>query len=96
MVQSLYICRNCKKQFRVKDAESYKILFYIFLWLCVFVAIFVVTIPFLFATVPLTYYFRKKSEELKGKKFYCPFCGKELERTGIEEKETVELVGEPV
>ncbi|NIO23134.1 MAG: hypothetical protein GTN38_03865 [Candidatus Aenigmarchaeota archaeon] len=96
MVQSLYLCGNCKKQFRVKDSESYKILFYIFLWLSVFVAIFVITIPLLVITVPIAYYFYGRSKKLKGKKFYCPFCKKEMQRTGIEEKDTVDLVGEPV
>ncbi len=96
MVQSLYICRHCKKQFRVKDSESYKILFYIFIWLSVFVAIFVVTIPILVITIPVAYYFRKRSKELKGKKFKCPFCKREMERTGIEEKGTVDLIGEPI
>jgi|GEM_PF-1758526 len=96
MVQSLYLCRNCKKQFRVKDSESYKILFYIFLWLSVFVTIFLVSMPLLLITVPLAYYFHGKRKELKGKKFKCPFCKGEMERTGIEEKEMVELVGEPV
>lgn len=96
MVQSLYVCRNCKKQFRVKDSDSYKILFYIFIWLCVFVAIFVITIPLLVITVPIAYYFYDKSKKMKGKKFKCPFCKREMERTGMEEKETVELVGESV
>ncbi len=96
MVQSLYICRKCRKQFRIMDSESYKTLFYIFLWLSVFVTIFIITIPLLVITVPITYYFHKRQKETTGKKYHCPFCKNELERTGVEEKETIELVGESV
>jgi len=91
MVQSLYICRSCKKQFRIKDSHTYKMLFYIFLWLSIFVTIFVVSIPLLMITVPLMYYFYHNYRKLQGKEFFCPFCKKEMERTGIEEKETIDF-----
>jgi hypothetical protein len=91
MVQSLYICRHCKKQFRIKDAHTYKTLFYVFLWLCIFVTIFVVSMPLLVVTVPIAYYFYKKYKELKGKKFFCPFCKREMERTVMEEKGTIDF-----
>ena len=96
MAQSLYVCRNCKKQFKVKDSETYKFFFYVFLWMCVFVTIFVITVYLLFITIPFTYYFYNKHRKLKGKKFNCPFCKKEMERTGMEESEQMDFIEETV
>jgi len=94
MAFGIYTCRQCNRTYNIRDAQSYKLDLYIMAFLCVFVAIFIVSIPLLVITVPITLYFYGKYKGQKGKKYLCKVCGVPLERTGAVEIEKEELMKE--
>ncbi len=96
MAVGTYVCRKCNRNYNIRDSESYKTDFYIMLFVSIFVAVFIISIPLLAITVPVTYYFRKKRKELEGKTYYCKACRIPLEKTGKIEIEKEELMSEGI
>ncbi|NIQ18129.1 MAG: hypothetical protein GTN43_04955 [Candidatus Aenigmarchaeota archaeon] len=96
MAVGTYVCKKCNRNYNIRDSESYKTDLYIMIFLCVFVTIFIVSIPLLLVTVPITYYFYRKRKELGGKTYYCQVCRTPLEKTGKIEIEKEELLKEGV
>ncbi len=94
MAVGLYICRKCNRSYSIRDSDSYKTDFHIMLILCIFVAVFIVSIPLLVITGPLAYYFYRKYKKLEGKVYYCRFCREPLIKTGAIEMEKEELMEE--
>ena len=96
MALGTYVCKKCNRNYNIRDAESYKTDFYIMLFLSVFVTVFLITIPLLFITVPITYYFYRKRKRLEGKTYNCKTCGTRLVKTGKIEIEKEELMREGI
>jgi uncharacterized protein YbaR (Trm112 family) len=91
-----YVCKKCNHNYNIRDSDSYKTDFHIMIFVCIFVAIFIISIPLLLITVPITYYFYRKYKKLEGKAYYCPVCRLPLERTGAIEIEKEELLKEGI
>lgn len=96
MAVGTYVCRKCNRNYNIRDSESYKTDFYIMIFVSIFVAVFIISIPLLVVTVPVAYYFHKKRKEIEGKAYYCKDCRIPLEKTGKIEIEKEELMREGV
>ena len=89
-----YMCGKCSRNYNIRDSGSYKTDFHIMLVVSIFVTVFIISIPFLFITAPLAYYFYYKSKKLDGKVYQCVHCRAPLVRTGSIEIEKEELLKE--
>ena len=96
MAVGTYVCRKCNRNYNIRDSDSYKTDFYIMVFLSVFVTVFIVTVPLLIVTFPLSYYFYKKRKKLEGKKYYCKSCRTQLVKAGSIEIEKEQLLKEGV
>ena len=96
MAVGTYVCRKCNRNYNIRDADSYRTDFYIMVFLSVFVTVFIITIPLLFITFPLSYYFYRKRKKLEGRKYYCKVCRVPLVKIGTIEIEKEELLKEGI
>ena len=94
MAVGKYLCNKCNRNYNIRDSGSYRTDFHIMLVLSIFVTVFIISIPLLVITAPLSCYFYYKSKKLDGKVYQCMHCRIPLVKTGSIEIEKEELLKE--